>query len=71
MGWITENLQKRLVFFVFSYFRVVLAAIFADLGLWAMSDHLDVILEQLDDAMGPKSGKRSQDSGQERQHEPT
>ena len=32
MGWITENLQKPLVFFVFSYFRVVLAAIFDDLG---------------------------------------
>ena len=32
MGWITENLQKPLVSFVFSYFRVVLAAIFADLG---------------------------------------
>ena len=38
MGWITENLQKPLVFFVFSYFRVVLAAIFADLG--AMLSHL-------------------------------
>ena len=37
-GWITENLQKPLVFFVFSYFRVVLAAIFADLG--AMLSHL-------------------------------
>ena len=32
MGWITENLQKPLVSCVFSSFRVVLAAIFADLG---------------------------------------
>ena len=36
-----------------------------------MLSHLGVILEQLGDTMGPKSDKISQDSGQERQHEPT
>ena len=36
-----------------------------------MLSHLGDILEQLGDTMGPKSDKISQDSGQERQHEPT
>ena len=47
----------------------LLKAMLAHLG--AMLGHLGAILEQLGDTMGPKSDKISQDSGQERQHEPT
>ena len=53
----------------FGRFFPVLEAKMAHLG--AMSGHVGAILEQLGDEIGLKSAKMSQESGQERQHEPT